>query len=225
MHMHNGIRHGKNNACPYPLFPPPDTHANEQWVTVFFSVFLRHTCLTLYAFHAYLYSMEKCKKGCLLCRLPHSIHCHRALSFESFSTKFNTPSKNWASTGQLEINPVKMLTEEKLLQPCNIWIWNVFTHVASGYANFLLSKESIYTGKEFNSHRLGYLHGRHDVMWKRSIPGENFWRIFEDPFYGVDLWWSLLKIFKNLQNSCLRILEGLCKYLEDFCRNLSDPNP
>ena len=35
-----------------------------------------------------------------------------------------------------------------------------------------------------------------------SIAGENFLRIFEDPFYSADLWGSLFKILKDLQNSC-----------------------
>ena len=46
---------------------------------------------------------------------------------------------------------------------------------------FTGTKESVYTGKEFNSQWLGYLHARRDVMLKRSISGENFLRIFEDP--------------------------------------------
>ena len=64
----------------------------------------------------------------------------------------------------------------------NAHIFCVFTHVASIYAKFLGTKESVYIRKEFNSHRivLGHRHGRrfivlghkyrvHDVTWKHTI--------------------------------------------------------
>ena len=45
-------------------------------------------------------------------------------------------------------------------------VFCVFTHVASIYANLLESKESVYTRKEFNSHRtgLGHKHGRRFIV-------------------------------------------------------------
>ena len=64
----------------------------------------------------------------------------------------------------------------------NAHIFCVFTHVASIYAKFIGTKESVYIRKEFNSHRivlghrhghrfsvLGHKYGDHDVTWKHTI--------------------------------------------------------
>ena len=72
-----------------------------------------------------------------------------------------------------------MLTKEKLFQPCNISIWSIFTHVASGYANLLEQKKAF--TQERSSILIGWDTYMAGVMSERSIPGENFSRIFEDP--------------------------------------------
>ena len=186
-----------------PLFPPPDTHANEQWVTVFFSV--PSSVTTLYACFVLAFAWRKNAKRDA-CSVGYPIqytvkeHSHY---FESFSTKFNTPSKNWASTGQLG------LTEEKLFQPCNIWIWSIFTHVVSGCVNlpeqkkaFIQERSSILTG--WDTYMAGLMSCENGLSLVKIFQGslKILEDLHEDPFYSADLWGSLLKILKDLQNSC-----------------------
>lgn len=141
MHMHNGIRYGKNNACSYTIVSSP-WHTCK-WAmshSILFCAFLYHTCLTLYASSCLPLLMKNAKKMPALQANP-LIHCHRALSFESFSTKFNTPVQKLGVHRTAGSQPQWLKCWLRRSCSNHTWIWSIFTHVLSGYVNLPQQKK------------------------------------------------------------------------------------